>query len=156
MRHNFLEAFIGAVVLIAAGLFFFFAYHMGQKNVVLGYTIYALFERVDGLNTGTDIKVSGVKVGTVRAIELDPQTFKARVALTLRNDVLIPTDSSAEIASESLLGGKFVALVPGGSEKNMQAEEVITNTQSSISFEGLISKFLFSKTDESKSSAAKP
>ncbi len=152
MRNNLLEAIIGAVVLIVAGLFLFYAYSSGQKSIQ-GYTILAKFDRIDGLNSGADIKVSGVKVGIVQKLDIDPNTYQATVAMTIRSNIKIPTDSSAEISSESLLGGKYIAIVPGGSEQFLVPNGLINHTQSSISFEGLISKFLFSKSEEPKKEA---
>jgi phospholipid/cholesterol/gamma-HCH transport system substrate-binding protein len=150
MRHNLLEAMIGAIVLVVAGAFLYFAYESKQK-VPSGYTIYASFDRIDGLNVGSDVRVSGVNVGVVQSIELDPKSYQAKAALRIRKHVVIPADSSIEIASESLMGGKYVGIIPGGSEKDVQPNDVVTNTQSSVSFEGLIKKFLFSGANGLKS-----
>ncbi len=155
MRHNLLEAIIGAIVLIVAGAFLSFAY-TSRPKVSSGYTIYASFDRIDGLASGADVRVSGVNVGIVQSIELNPQSYQAKVGLKIKKGVAIPADSSIEIASESIMGGKYIGIVPGGSEKDVQPNEVVTRTQSSISFEGLIKKFLFSgannaqKTGDSK------
>ena len=155
MRHNLLEAIIGAVVLMIAGFFFVTAYSTNQKSIVDGYSLYAQFERVDGLNVGSDVKMSGVKVGAVSKLEINPKTYQARVTITLQPAIRLPQDSSAEITSESLLGGKYVALVPGGSEAFLKSNEEIVYTQSSVSFESLISKFLFSQSSESKPNDSK-
>ena len=151
MRNNLLEAIIGAAVLVVAGFFLFFAYSSGQKNLPKGYILYANFERIDGLNIGSDVKISGVKVGTIKSMEIDHETYQAKVGIQIRDDIKIPDDSSAEVASESLLGGKYIAVVPGGDEKFLAPGGFITQTQSSIRFEALISKFLFSKNDQEKS-----
>jgi len=158
MRNNLLEAIIGAVVLVLAGFFLFYAYSAGQKSVPKGYVVYAKFDRIDGLNAGADVKISGVKVGIVQKLEIDPDTYQAKVGMMVRNDIKIPKDSSSEIASESLLGGKYIAIVPGGSEEFLTPNGSINHTQSSISFEGLISKFLFSNkpsSEEAKKEEAK-
>lgn len=149
MRNNLLEAIIGAAVLVVAGFFLFYAYSSGQKSIP-GYILLAKFDRIDGLNAGADIKISGVKVGIVQKLEIDSDTYQATVAMTIGNNIKIPDDSSAEIASESLLGGKYIAIIPGGSEQFLKPNGLINRTQSSISFEGLISKFLFSKSEEPK------
>ena len=153
MRHNFVEALIGAVVLAVAGFFFIYVYSASQKGGSDGYVMYAQFERIDGVNVGSDVKMSGVKVGTVQHLEIDSKTYQAKVTLNLRRQIQLPKDSSAEIASESLLGGKYIALVPGGSEQFLKSGEEITHTQSAISFEALISKFLFSQSSDSKHDA---
>jgi phospholipid/cholesterol/gamma-HCH transport system substrate-binding protein len=150
MRNNLLEAIIGAAVLVVAGFFLFFAYSSSHSNLPKGYILYAHFERIDGLNIGSDVKISGVKVGTIKTMEIDPTTYQAKVGIQVREDIKVPNDSSAEVASESLLGGKYVAVVPGGSDQYLSPDSVITQTQSSISFEALISKFLFSKNDQEK------
>ena len=155
MRRNIVEAIIGAIILIIAGFFFLTAYSTNQKNISNGYILYAQFERIDGLNVGSDIKMSGVKVGIVSKLEINPKTYQAKVALTLQSYIHLPQDSSAEISSESLLGGKYIALVPGGSEAFLKPDEEIVYTQSSVSFESLISKFLFSQSSDSKPNEVK-
>lgn len=150
MRHNLVEAIIGAIVLMIAGFFFLTAYSSNQKSISDGYILYAQFERIDGLNVGSDVKMSGVKVGIVSKLEINPKTYQAKVALTLQSSIRLPQDSSAEITSESLLGGKYVALIPGGSETFLQSNGEIVYTQSAVSFESLISKFLFSQSNDTK------
>lgn len=147
MRSNVLEAITGAIVLIIAGLFFFFAYSSSGAKTKEGYQLHAKFDRIDGLLQGNDIKLSGVKVGRVQSITIDPDTYLAIVTMMIENSVKLPTDSSAQITSESLMGGKYVALVPGGDEAILQPGESIIHTQSAISFESLIGKFLFSKVE---------
>jgi len=149
MRNNLLEAIIGAAVLVVAGFFLVYAYSAGQKSIP-GYILQAKFDRIDGLNSGADIKISGVKIGIVQKLEIDPDTYQATVFMTIRNNIKVPEDSSAEIASESLLGGKYIAIIPGGSDQDLKPNGQIIRTQSSVSFEGLISKFLFSKSEEPK------
>ena len=144
MKYNIFEIIVGAFVLCIAGAFFYFAYHMGFNRVDNGYLIYARFERVDGINVGTDVKISGVKIGKVWGYDIDPQTYQAKVALFLRQDVKLPADTSAEIISESLLGAKYISLLPGLDIKRLEPGDAIETTQSSINFETIISKFLLS------------
>ncbi|MEI8295384.1 MAG: outer membrane lipid asymmetry maintenance protein MlaD [Alphaproteobacteria bacterium] len=150
MRNNLLEALMGAIVLTIAAIFLGFAYTSSKTNTAGGYHLHASFNRIDGLNVGGDVKLSGVKVGTITKIDIDPQNYQAMATFSVRSDLLIPNDSSAEITSESLLGGKYLALVPGGSEAYLQDGQSVENTQSSLSFEGLISKFLLSQGDAKK------
>lgn len=152
MRNNLVEAIMGAVVITVAGFFLYFAYSSSHSNLQGGYLLYAKFDRIDGLNVGSDVKLSGVKVGTIQSLEIDSQTYQAKVSILLRQDIKLPDDSSAEVASESLLGGKYIALLPGGSEQFIAEKQYIPYTQSSISFESLISKYLFSKPEEKKES----
>lgn len=148
MRSNVIEAIAGAVVLAIAGGFFYYAYTASGTKIIKGYAVYANFDRIDGLVEGSDVKLSGVKVGDVKRIQVDPGTFLARVDMTVDSSVKLPEDTSAQIVSESLMGGKYVALVPGGSEENLMPGSQITYTQSSISLEGLIGKYLFTNNEK--------
>lgn len=148
MRSNVLEAVIGAVVLVVAALFLSFAYRSDTTHGKNGYELTAKFDRIDGLVLGNDVRVSGVKVGNVEDISIDPTTYMAVVRLSVKNDIQLPTDTIAEIISESFMGGKYVALVPGGADENLKPGDVISYTQSAVSLESLIGKFMFSKSDE--------
>jgi phospholipid/cholesterol/gamma-HCH transport system substrate-binding protein len=148
MRANVVEAVIGAVVLAIAGFFLHYAYYSGHAGRNGGYELTAKFDRIDGLILGNEVRLSGVKVGTIQSITIDPATFMAVVTLSVRHDLKLPQDTIAEIVSESFMGGKYIALVPGGAEENLKPGDAIAYTQSSISFESLIGKFLFSKSDD--------
>ncbi len=153
MKSNVVEAMTGALVLAGAGFFFYHAYESSGTAPVNGYALNAKFDRIDGLIEGNDVKLSGVKVGDVSHVTLDPQTYLAVVELSLDKTIQLPRDTSAQIVSESLMGGKYIALVPGGDEENLKPGETITHTQSSMNFEGLIGKFLFSKNDDTNGSS---
>ena len=155
MRINMVEAVMGAIVLIIAGFFLVFAYTSSKGGTYSGYPLAATFDRIDGLAVGNDIRVSGVKVGSVLSITIDPKTYLAEVAFTVRNGLVLPTDTVAEVTSESLMGGKYIALVPGGDEKVFAPGEKITYTQSSVSFESLIGKYLFSNKEGEKEESSK-
>jgi phospholipid/cholesterol/gamma-HCH transport system substrate-binding protein len=143
-RRGFAEILTGAaVLLVAAGFLAYAVAHSGRSGSA-GYPLAARFERIDGLVVGAEVRISGVKVGTVMSAEIDPKTFLATVTLTVRGDIKLPKDTSAEIISESLLGGKFLSLTPGGADAVLRAGETITITQSSISLEQLLGKFIFS------------
>jgi phospholipid/cholesterol/gamma-HCH transport system substrate-binding protein len=145
-RHGALEVVTGAAVLVVAAGFLGYAVAHSGRSVSSGYTLQARFDRVDGLALGSDVRIAGVKVGTVTSEQIDPKTFQAVVSLTVRDDVHLPKDSSAEITSESLLGGKYINLSPGGDEATLKPGQTITITQSSISLEQLLGKFIFSAT----------
>jgi len=157
-RHGIAEVLTGAVVLVVAIGFMAFAIAHSGRSTGEGYTLYARFDHIDGLSVGSDVKIAGVKVGSVTEEKIDPKTFSAVVATSVRDDIHLPKDSSAEIASESLLGGKYVSLSPGGDETDLKAGQTITITQSSISLEQLLGKFIFSVTslNSSKSQSASP
>ena len=145
-RHGALEVVTGAAVLVVAAGFLAYAVAHSGRSVSSGYTLQARFEHIDGLAPGSDVRIAGVKVGTVISEQIDPKTFQAVVSLTVRDDVQLPKDSSAEITSESLLGGKYISLSPGGEEAILKPGQTITITQSSISLEQLLGKFIFSVT----------
>lgn len=151
MRANIVEAITGAVVLAIAGGFFYFAYSSSGTQIVNGYGLYANFDRIDGLVQGNDVKLSGVKIGDVKRISIDPKTFLAKVDMNIDSSVVLPDDTSAQIVSESLMGGKYIALVPGGSSTNLEPGNQIVYTQSSISLEGLIGKYLFANNEDKES-----
>ncbi|MEK9944932.1 MAG: outer membrane lipid asymmetry maintenance protein MlaD [Alphaproteobacteria bacterium] len=147
MKGNLFEALIGAVVLGVAAVFLVFAFSTTDVGAVNGYEVTATFDRVDGVNAGADVRMSGIKIGTVTQLELDPQTFLARATLNIDSAVELPSDSSAEITTEGLLGGKYMAIVPGGAEDTIPNGGRIQFTQSSISLEGLIGRFGFGLGD---------
>jgi phospholipid/cholesterol/gamma-HCH transport system substrate-binding protein len=148
IRNNIIEAVMGAVVLLVAAFFLIFVYSSSQSTITHGYFLNANFDRIDGLVNGNDVKISGVKVGNIQSIEIDPKTYLAKVHFIVRPDIKVPTDTVAEIVSESLMGGKYLALVPGGSDDFLQAGQTISYTQSAISFEALIGKYLFSNSKD--------
>ncbi len=151
MNKNIIETLIGFAVIAIAIFFVFFSYFKSDSSASFsGYKLVINFDRVDGLNVGSDVKVSGLKVGRVVDAKIDNKTFQAKVEIDVDNAVKIPDDSSAEIISAGLLGDKYIALVPGGSEENLKDGDVIRYSQSSISIESLIGKFMFGD-DEKKS-----
>jgi phospholipid/cholesterol/gamma-HCH transport system substrate-binding protein len=146
MANGVAETVIGAVVLAAAVGFVVYA---GQtRGVELdggSYPLTASFRSAEGVSVGTDVRLAGINVGSVTGLELDPQTFQARMTMALRGDLAIPEDSDVKISSESLLGGSFVELTPGGSEFMLEAGDEIANTQGSVSLLDLLIRFGTSK-----------
>jgi phospholipid/cholesterol/gamma-HCH transport system substrate-binding protein len=159
-RHSIAEVLTGAVVLLLAAGFLGYAVAHSGRSTVSGYTLYAKFEHIDGLGIGADVRLAGVKVGSVNEARIDPASFQAQVALSVRGDIRLPKDTAAIVTSESLLGGKYLSLQPGGDEAMLQPGQSITITQSSVSIEELLGKFIFSianvKPGESQPGAAQP
>lgn len=147
MGGNLVETLIGAAVLAVAGVFFLFVYTSTDVGAVSGYEVLAKFERVDGLAPGADVRMSGIKVGTVVDQMLDAESYLAVVRITVDPSVELPEDSSAEIVSEGLLGGKYLSLTPGAAEDMIKPGGEIAYTQSSVNFEQLLGKFIFSQDD---------
>jgi phospholipid/cholesterol/gamma-HCH transport system substrate-binding protein len=145
-RHGVAEVLTGAIVLVVAIGFLAFAIAHSGRTAGGGYALLATFDHIDGLNVGGDVRLAGVKVGTVTDERLDPKTFSAIVTLTVRNGLQLPKDTAAAITSESLLGGKYISLSPGGDETVLKPGQMITITQSSVSLEELLGKFIFSVT----------
>ncbi|NQV79455.1 MAG: outer membrane lipid asymmetry maintenance protein MlaD [Alphaproteobacteria bacterium] len=143
MKGNIFEALIGAVVLAVAAFFLVFAFSAADVGAVDGYEVTATFDRVDGVNAGADVRMSGIKIGTVTKLELESETFLAKATMSIDSAVKLPKDSSAEITTEGLLGGKYMAIVPGGADETIESGGRIQFTQSSISLEGLIGRFGF-------------
>jgi len=146
-RRNPAEIATGAVVLlIAAGFLGYAVAHTG-RSTISGYQLSAKFDSIDGLTVGSDVRLAGVKVGSVDALRIDPQTFQAVVTMDLEDRLKLPKDSSAAVTSEGLLGGKYLGLTPGGDEQTIAPGGEITITQGSVSLEQLLGKFIFSVTD---------
>ena len=146
MNRNIVETIVGALVLVVAGLFVFYAFAKSDRAGPDGVEISARFGRIDGLKRGADVTMSGVKIGTVTAIELDRKTYQAVVHLAVSSSVPIPVDTNAKIVSESLLGGMMVVLDPGGDKAMIKPGGEIDKTQDAISFTELLAKFMFSGT----------
>ncbi|MGI9435367.1 MAG: outer membrane lipid asymmetry maintenance protein MlaD [Geminicoccaceae bacterium] len=144
MTRNFLETILGAVVLVVAVGFLFYAYQSSQVGVSNGYALMAQFDRVDGLDDGADVRVGGIKVGSVTAQKLDAETYRAQVSFTVQDNVKLPLDTSAAIMSDGLLGGKYLSLEPGGDIDMLASGDEVTLTQSSVRLEDLIGQLIYS------------
>jgi len=146
------EVAVGAAVIAVALGFLGYALAAGGRVVSLGMatseglSLTARFDRIDGLAEGAAVRIAGVRVGSVTGTRIDPQSFEAEISLRVDGGLRLPADTSAEVASEGLLGGKYVALVPGGSDQVLPAGGRITETQGSVSLEQLLGRFIFSVT----------
>ncbi|KAA2313137.1 outer membrane lipid asymmetry maintenance protein MlaD [Pseudooceanicola sediminis] len=150
MSENTTEVVVGAGVLAIAAAFLIYAAQMsGIGSGTGGYPLFASFRSAEGVNVGTDVRLAGVKVGTVTGISLDPTTFRARTDFTLRDGIDVPDDSQAIISSEGLLGGNYVEIMPGGSTFNYAAGDEILDTQGSVSLITLLLKFVAGSGDSS-------
>ncbi len=137
-RGGILETLVGVLVIIIAGLFLFYAYSVSGKTLGQDtYKLDAVFGRVDGLATGSDVRMAGVKVGAVSAFKLDIQTYEARVSMTIDKSVPVPDDTVAKVVSDGLLGGAHIALEPGASEYYLANGESIAITQGSVDLLGI-------------------
>jgi phospholipid/cholesterol/gamma-HCH transport system substrate-binding protein len=145
MKRNVVESVLGAIVLVVAAGFFVWAYARADVGDPGGYTLVAKFDRIDGLDPGGPVRISGIRVGQIVSMELDPVSYRALVRLSVANEIELPADSSAQVVSASLLGGKYLAIVPGGDDLMLADGDEIQYTQSSINFEDLIGQLIFSQ-----------
>jgi phospholipid/cholesterol/gamma-HCH transport system substrate-binding protein len=143
-QRNAAELAAGAVVLAAALGFLGYAIANSGRVELGGYPLHARFNAIDGLAVGSDVRMAGVKVGSVTATRIDPQSYQAVVDFTVAEDIKLPRDSSAAVTSDGLLGGKYLGLQPGGDTETIPPGGQVTITQSSISIEQLLGKFIFS------------
>ena len=153
MVNNFVEAMIGTIVLVLAGFFLAYAYSTTDLgNNESGYLVLAQFDRIDGLIVGSDVRMSGIKVGTVTGQDLNIQTYMATVSMVINREIAIPDDSTAKITSSGLLGDTYISVEAGGSFETLEEGEEITFTQGSIDLMGLIGQAIFSvgKSDDDK------
>jgi len=155
MKKNIIETLMGALVLLVAALFINTAINSSGVSKKAGYDITAQFDRIDGISIGSDVRIGGIKIGTVSDQKLDNNTYRASLSLSIDESIKLPTDTSAEIASESLLGGKYVSLIPGAMDDYMKAGDEIEYTQSSINIEQLIGKFAFGGAEDKEKGKAK-
>ncbi|HEY8351887.1 MAG TPA: outer membrane lipid asymmetry maintenance protein MlaD [Sphingomonadales bacterium] len=150
MKHNLVETLMGALVLAAAGFFLFFAYTNTSLRTVDGYELTARFDRVDGLVNGADVRLSGIKVGTVVAQELDPRSYSAIVRMHIDPAVRLPEDTFARITSSGLLGSNYLALSPGASDVMLEPGDEIIETQGAVDLLTLLSKFASGGSESGK------
>ncbi|HEY0902122.1 MAG TPA: outer membrane lipid asymmetry maintenance protein MlaD [Micavibrio sp.] len=150
MKRNFVETALGALVIAVAATFLVFSINTAQVGQVSGYELNARFSGIGGLGVGDNVLISGVKVGSVVAVALDPETFLANVKMSIDNHVKVPTDTAALIRSESLLGGRYIQLEPGADEEVMEPGAVIQFTQAPQNLEQLLGQFIFSMSDDKK------
>jgi phospholipid/cholesterol/gamma-HCH transport system substrate-binding protein len=143
MKSNPIETVIGALVVVAAAVFLYFASNVvgvsGQGDT---YTVSASFRSAEGISLGTDVRMAGVKIGSVTSMELSPSTFRAEIDVEIKNKIEIPDDSAIAVTSEGLLGGNFIEIIPGASEFSVENGGEIEDTQGSVSFISLLMKFV--------------
>ena len=145
--ENPIETLVGAVVLLGAAGFAYFAASAGGASVSGGYNLKAQFSSATGVAVGTDVRVAGVKIGRVANLELNQSTYRAEATLFVRESVELPVDSLAKVTSENLLGGTFIALEPGAEDAMLQEGDSITLTQGAPDLLDLIQQFSGSESD---------
>lgn len=157
MAENRAEVLAGAAVLAAS--IGFLAYAMGGNGLTADagtYPLKASFRSVEGITAGSDVRLAGVKVGSITSLTLNPQTFFADATISIYDNIQLPDDSAILISSEGLLGGNFVELMPGGSPDNLAPGAEIEDTQGSVSLISLLMKFVSSSGSPDPAAPAAP
>jgi len=157
VNRSFLESAVGLIVLLVAGGFAWYAASVsGSAFSGKGYEILARFDRVGGVTVGSDVRLSGVKIGSVAKIALDPESYSVDVTLSLPSNLKIPSETVVQITSDGLLGSRYVSLVPGNDDRMLKPGERLTRTQAPVDLMDLVSRFAFSSGSSSGSSPAAP
>ncbi len=143
MKINFIDAFLGLLVLLVTGLFLLYVYVTIDTKLFKsgGFQLHARFDNIDGIVTGSKVKLSGVNIGTVNNISLEPDSFYALITMNFDRQFNFPDDTEASIQLEGLLGGSYISILPGGSEVILLNDQEILYTQGSTSLLNLMLKF---------------
>lgn len=157
MKNEMVETLIGAAVVVIAAAFFLFAYQASSEgSTVGGYRLVAEFDNAEGINIGTDVRMAGVKVGTVVGQKLNFENYQAAITMQLDKQLLLTDDATAKVTAEGLLGSKFISLEQGGSDAKLADGGMISNTQGAVDIWSLISQAMFAKTEEKPPAEAAP
>lgn len=143
LNKNSRETIIGGAVLavLALALWSNASDRKVRHQAGEGYTLVAAFDRTDGLNAGSEVRVAGIRVGEVVRQQLD-ERFRSHVTLRIQSAVHLPIDSAAVIETDGLLGSKYIELQPGGEEELIPPGGQISYTQSSLVIEDLLAKIV--------------
>lgn len=145
MKKIKVESLIGMGILLfcASCLFYLFSVvDFGNTHRMKNVTLRAKFNNIDGITKGTDVKVSGVKVGHVSSVVLDKNTFQAIVYVAIDDSIKIPKDSILSVSTSGLIGAKYLEIKAGFEDEYLADNEFFTTTQSAQNIEDLISKFV--------------
>ena len=155
MAYERAEVLAGAAVLaVAIGFGIYATQGTGLLRGEESYPLQASFRSIEGISLGSDVRLAGVKVGTVTGLRLNPETFFADATISLRNDIQLPVDSAILVSSEGLLGGNFIEILPGGSPDNLGPGDEIEDTQGAVSLITLLLKFVTGGDDKPAESPA--
>ncbi|MBO5996939.1 MAG: MCE family protein [Alphaproteobacteria bacterium] len=148
MKKNPIEAVLGIGVLAFAFLFLFFA--AGHVNVrpVDGYKLKAYFTKIGGLEMGADVRINGIKVGSVTKIELEPETYRALIELTIKDNIRLPKDTKASVVDSGIMGDKYIRLEPGKDSQKLPDYSYLTKTTPYKSLEDNVREFIFLSTKD--------
>ncbi|MCA0432565.1 MAG: outer membrane lipid asymmetry maintenance protein MlaD [Proteobacteria bacterium] len=154
-----IETLVGAAVVALAAGFFIYAYQaagIGKGSGAGGYRLIAEFDNASGVNVGADVRLAGIKIGTVTSSSLDAENYMARLELTIDKTVELSDDSAAKVTAEGLLGGNFIKLEPGGSDTKMKEGDAFSYTQGAVDIWSLISQAMFSSSEKKQGDTPAP
>ncbi len=144
MRRHVIETVMGGAVLIVAAVFIIFAFTATGMGTGDGYRVHARFDSADGLTSGTDVRMSGVRIGRVVSQQLNPETYFAEVTLSIDSRYRLPEDTSARVLPEGIMGGNYIALEPGGADEMIPNGGQLRHTQGAVNLMDLVSRYMFS------------
>ncbi len=142
------ETIMGILVLVVAALFCYFAYNVSDLQVIKGYNITAKFLKVGGLNVGSDVRINGIKIGTVVSQKLDENDYTADVVMSIAPNIKLPTDSVAAIVADGLIGNKFIKIDPGHEKEVLNDGDTLKNTKDFKTIEDLVGEVIFMVTGD--------
>jgi phospholipid/cholesterol/gamma-HCH transport system substrate-binding protein len=148
LKRNIIETGMGAVVILVAVVFLVFSYGVTEHTPTKGYDVVAKFNAIDGLTVGSDVRIAGVKVGTVVDQWIDQKEYRAVVQMKIDPEVKLAKDTLVRVSSAGLLGGKYVKLEPGAAKDVVKDGGSLTNTKDVVSLEELLGKVIFLVTGE--------
>ena len=147
MNKRPVETIMGIVVLAVAAFFAYFAYNVSDLQVIKGYSVTAKFLKVGGLTIGSDVRLNGIKIGTVIGQSLDSENYTANVKMSLSSDIKLPTDSVAAIVGDGLVGDKFIKIEPGHAKEFLKDGDEMKNTKDFKTLEDMVGEIIFMVTD---------
>ena len=142
MNKRIFEIAVGLFIICLAFGWIFYAKHQINSSKFQGYYLNATFDNVDGIQIGSDVKISGIKVGEVTDIKINPKNFSASVKFSVEQSIKLPADTSACVYTSGLMGNKYIALSPGGDDETLTENDELQTTQGAMNIESLVGKFL--------------
>ncbi len=147
MNKKPVETIMGIVVLFVAAFFLYFAFKVSDLQVVKGYNVTAHFLKVGGLNVGSDVRINGIKVGSIIGLDLDDENYMADVKMSILPNIKLPKDSVATIVGDGLMGDKFIKIEPGKSKEMLVDGDVLPKVKDFKSLEDMVGEIIFMVTD---------
>lgn len=152
MKHRKLELMTGLFVLLGLAALSYLTVKLGTGSLIRGntYTVESRFANSGGIHPGCSVLLSGVTVGRVEGVRMDPADYSAIVTIRLTSQLKLPSDSMASVKTSGLIGDKYIALSPGADETFLKPGDRITLTESAVDLESLIGKMAFGSVDKEK------